>query len=183
MASIAFTPNSYIFKNEIKAPSIHSSFRQNGLPSDDAKKSSQAELKKSYADAVRIGARSFATRFVKRGFQDSHKRFSKIRCFRCGEWGHFANFCRNARVCFRCHSTGHISTHCFRSPQQKTVPTSSRKLSTQDPLSSSQNPTFSSLSSLLFFHQNLALLLLYEVEIQLIRAALHSLHPSLCVHS
>jgi Zinc knuckle len=47
------------------------------------------------------------------------------RYFRCGEKGHRAAGCRNARVCFVCGGIGHISSSCNRSSSSSASTTKS----------------------------------------------------------
>jgi Domain of unknown function (DUF4283)/Zinc knuckle len=51
-------------------------------------------------------------------FHSRRGQWLRDRCLRCGEKGHRAKVCRNARVCFVCGSLGHRSASCSKKRTQ-----------------------------------------------------------------
>jgi hypothetical protein len=78
-------------------------------------------------DAAQLGAKlSLHNLNQHRAHQfTSHRgRWLQGRCYRCGECGHRALSCRNARMCFLCGKLGHKSTTCSQKlpPQSGSSP-------------------------------------------------------------
>ena len=67
-------------------------------------------------DESSTGAAAVAPRLQSRGAFNRRQRPQQaqgdaVRCYRCGEEGHFARTCRKI-VCFQCQKTGHVAAQC-----------------------------------------------------------------------
>ncbi|GAV83951.1 hypothetical protein CFOL_v3_27396 [Cephalotus follicularis] len=48
------------------------------------------------------------------------KDMSKIQCYSCHEYEHYASHCKKKKACNYCKSSGHVISQCTRRPQNRT---------------------------------------------------------------
>ncbi|GAV64428.1 hypothetical protein CFOL_v3_07946 [Cephalotus follicularis] len=51
------------------------------------------------------------------------KDMSKIQCYSCHEYGHYASHCKKKKVCNYCKCSGHVISQCTQGPQNRTSST------------------------------------------------------------